>query len=469
MKKLQLRLEFFFENVSPVRFFVFTASFFGLIFILITPPFQTPDETVHYYRSYQVAQGNFVIDQVGNTFGGFLPKSLGTTVAETTSNHTLEFRPDVKYEKAKTRAAFSIREDRGDKILYDFSATAAYSPISYMPQSLGVSIAKLFHTPPIMMMYFGRLMNLSAWIILLAFSIKLIPYKKWAVVGVALLPMALFDAISLGADTMAYGLLALLLSLILKFTADRKPITNNGYLMLMAVLSCLVITKQVMFIFVAFVLILPTVLFGRKPTSYIKKSMLIILPLTVFGIWMTTISNLSIPVISPFDPDPSLQIKSIIHNPLEYINVLWNTYFFINSDGIARSFIGTFGWMDAPVSEFISVTGYTTLAFLLIANYKKPINRLMGKQRLILVTAIVVYWLAVTTALYAYYGPVNHKVVIGIQGRYFIPVALLLIPLLYNNWLRTSKINYKKFATVLPTLLLVASVITIFYRYYVEL
>lgn len=457
----------FYLNVTPTKFFVVIAAIFGLTFLLITPPFQTPDEEVHFYRTYQISQGNLVPDNNGTVVGGMLPRSLAKTVEVTSQQPPLKFQPDVKYALHKTRVALSIKEVTGDKVLYDFSATAYYSLVSYLPQTLGILIARVINTPPVVMMYAGRLMSLIAWIILFSLAIRFMPYKKWALVAVGLLPMALFEATSLSADSMTYGLLALALALILKFNFEKKLLDIKKVVLLTTVLTLLVLSKEIMFIFLFLIFLLPSSILGNQKFSHYKRAALIAIPLLCFVGWMMTVSSLDVQNTGIFNPNPTEQIKFIIEKPLAYANVVFQTYFFTHSDGIARSFIGTFGWLDAPLSELIATIGYISLAFIFMASYGLKIAPLNRKNKLIILFTGLVYWAATTTALYLYYDPVKFKYIIGLQGRYFIPLALLAIPLLYGSWLRTSKSLYIKIAILMPLFMLISSVITIFYRYYV--
>jgi uncharacterized membrane protein len=209
----------FIQYLTPVKFFIIAAVLFGLVFTFITPPFEAPDEPVHFFRSYQVSTLNLSVDKVGSTYGGIMPASLQDTVSETWDKSALAFHPNVKYHLGYTKEALLIKTTNRQHV-YDFSTTAYYSPISYIPQALGVGIARAMNLPPIIMMYFGRVFNLAAWVLLFSLAIKFLPRRKWALVFLALIPMALFQAASLSADVMATGLAALLLSMVLRFISE---------------------------------------------------------------------------------------------------------------------------------------------------------------------------------------------------------------------------------------------------------
>ena len=48
-----------FKQFIPQKVFLFLGGFFGIIFLLITPPFQVPDEFQHFLQAYNLSEGRF--------------------------------------------------------------------------------------------------------------------------------------------------------------------------------------------------------------------------------------------------------------------------------------------------------------------------------------------------------------------------------------------------------------------------
>jgi uncharacterized membrane protein len=190
--------------------------------------------------------------------------------------------------------------------------------------------------------------------------------------------------------------------------------------------------------------------------------------LMLLTLWLFMVKGIDISSSALNGQNTHRQESFIIHNPHSYINVLWNTSFFSWGDGITNSFIGNFGWQDTPLAAWIVVVGYIALGLVVVANYSTYKTWLNKTQRFLLLALTFVYWLAVSTALYVYYTPVGFKIIVGLQGRYFMPMALLLIPVFYGGWLRTTERAYKRIAVWTPLFLLFASFITIYVRYYVN-
>ena len=45
---------------TPARAVLVLGALCGLAFVLVTPPFQVPDEPVHALRAYQISEGSFI-------------------------------------------------------------------------------------------------------------------------------------------------------------------------------------------------------------------------------------------------------------------------------------------------------------------------------------------------------------------------------------------------------------------------
>ncbi len=456
---------------GPVRFFVIMAAIFGIAFVIITPPFQGADEIVHFYRVYQISEGNFVVDSIKGGAGGNLPTSLGQIVSATDAAN-LEFYPQHKYHTAETRHAASVRLNASHKKSYDFSATAQYSPLAYLPSATAVAAGRVFQARPIALFYMARLADLVFLITAIAFGIRFLPRKKWALVAIGLLPMMLFQGATINADAVTIGSLVLFLTFILKLREKTAKITwlEVAILLLMGILMAM--SKQIMFVFLPLVLLLGN---DRLPISkrlgvWLKLGLMAI-PFACFLAWFWFVHSIDVSAAYFNHQNPTAQAHFIIRSPESFVNVLWNTYFYNWGDTITRSFIGDFGWLDTPLAENIVVVGYVGLALLMFASVEgQKLTKawLSAKERLLVWGMVLFYLLAISASLYLYFTPVGFKIIVGLQGRYYLPIVLLLVPLLYGNSIRVSQRLYRNVAIGLPVFLLVCSVITIYVRYFIH-
>ncbi len=454
-----------YAKITPLWFFLFVISLFGPLFVFITPPFQGADEPVHFMRAYQISKANFVIDDINGNVGGFLPAAIRETL-DITNKPAIEFYPQLKYDGQKTLKAFGINKDPADQQNYSFPSTAVYSPAAYISSSLGIFIMRLFDFPPIASLYIARIMNLLTWTVLLGAAINFMPRKKWALVFVGLLPMSLFQASTVNADAIAVGSGILFVAYILHIKDAKRQIKALDWLFLIVLGVLMALAKQVMFVLLPLVFLLPA---ARNVRSQLYSLNVVLIPIIALLGWFTIISHIDLSQHLGESIIPKSQLEFVMANPHSYINVLWNTTFYTWGDGVTRSLIGTFGWADAPLSELITTFGYISLFALLFVGVKKDsIEWLKPKEKILVLIVALTMWIAICTSLYLYYTPVGFKIVYGLQGRYFIPLLVLLIPLLYGNWIKTKDVYYKRIAIYSPLILLLSSSIVIYARYYIN-
>lgn len=469
MTQTWLRFSGLFRNIRPEWFFVTVGIVFGMTFLLLTPPFQTPDEPVHFFRAYQVSEGNLLVDSLQGMNGGKLPTSLAETVEETTTAPVVSFHDEAKYDIHKTYKALSILPNDNHTKAYRLSATALYPPIVYIPQAFAIFVTRLLGWSPVLMVYAGRLANLVTWLLLAGLSIKILPRKKWVLVFVGLLPMSIFQAVSLSADVFTVGLTILFISYVLHLRESPQPVSRRKLVLLLLIGTLMAIAKPVMFVFLPLVFLLPDRVLGGKLSLY-KKLTIGLLPFLVFVVWYLIASPGSKTTSPANGSDAVAQLRFIMKSPQSLINVLWNTFFFTWGDSITGSVIGIFGWMDTPLAEWIIVVGYVTLAFIMFAiPNDQDTNWLTSRQKVIVALVMVAYWAAVSTALYMFYTPVGFKIVVGLQGRYFLPLLLPLALIVGDSQtVKTTPRAYRITALAAPVFLLICSAITIGFRYYVH-
>ena len=123
------------EN-NYAKLFVIFAVIMGGVYLFLSPLFTGSDEPVHYYRIYEITNGDFATPVEDGTAGSQMPASLAETF-EVASGHN----DQVKYHHILDMMKVSL--DSEDTTLYSGHLAASfYSPISYMPQVVGFGIGK---------------------------------------------------------------------------------------------------------------------------------------------------------------------------------------------------------------------------------------------------------------------------------------------------------------------------------------
>ena len=172
----------------PQRLFLPLFLFAGLVFVFAVPPFQNPDEPMHFYRGYQVAQGHVfsTADDV-ELYGGDIPASMRELVLKSEIEHQYDYgyRFFLNYDELMSYGY------GGEKVFEGFPNTAIYSPLAYLPSALAHGIVGLFDGPLLVALYLARLLSLVATLFAFMAALRIIPFGKWIVFAVGLVPMAL--------------------------------------------------------------------------------------------------------------------------------------------------------------------------------------------------------------------------------------------------------------------------------------
>jgi uncharacterized membrane protein len=209
------------EYVTAQRAFLVLSILFGIAFVFITPPFQTPDEPHQFFRSYQVSEGELlaVVHRQPNgdvaEIGGYLPSSLSETTRKAMG--TVPSHCDIKVDlHENVFSLLGVPLDQHRRTFVPFTDTARYPFVPYLPQAVGVLIGRVLGLSPLLLLYMGRLTNLAAWIFLTYWSIRVVPTGKWVFFLAALTPMSLFIGASISGDAATNGLSFFFIALMIR-------------------------------------------------------------------------------------------------------------------------------------------------------------------------------------------------------------------------------------------------------------
>jgi len=446
---------------TPENTFAIIGIIFGLLFLLITPPFQAPDEYNHFYRSFQIAEGQLVAERQQNTIGGPLPRSLVVTSVGVSKD--IPFHPENKQSLKDVLSLLNLPLQSQDRAFVSFPNTSLYSPIPYLPQAFGIAVGKAIGFSPIVLMYTGRIANLLVWVLLGWLSIKATPVLKWLFFLLALAPMSLFQAASLSADATTNGVSILLICIILKYGLEDNKTVNTLNLCIIFFLSLMLsVSKQAYFPITLLFLLIPVQKLGTKKRYFTSFALLLLLNTVGILVWSSLVKDLYV-VLQP-QVSPKEQLMFIASQPLNLLKVIIDT-FLQNGAIYTNQFIGNLGWLDTPLPPFFIGSYVTVLVLVSMVSNQKDIE-ISYLQKFIVFTTFILNGILVCILLYLSWTPIGGDTVEGIQGRYFIPIAPLFFLLFYN---RKLTLDMKNFGLVLACYSLFSETITIsllMHRYY---
>lgn len=462
-KRLTMNLNNLTNKITPEKTFLILAFIFGILFTFAVPPFQVADEATHFARIYELSNFKFIGKKVENKASGdFMPKDVVYMIRYLEGS--IKYHPENKFRLAKLKNYVNRTPDLNNKIFVDFKNTVLYSPIVYLPQVTGMIVAKWIPAQPLLMIYLARLFSLFAFIALAYGAIKLTPIYKWGFALLSLMPMTLHQAASLSADAFCFGLSFFFIAFILHCALSKDEKIQNKQILLIILMSALLgLCKSIYCLMPLLFLAIPSAKFNSK-----KQYCGLFLGIMATTFWMNLMWSLIIHAIYlPIDPlvNPYKQLLYMLTQPQHYLIGLGKTFV---DFGKLHSFVGTLGWLDNPIPSWLAICYLVVLALTAIfENYKDTCVNL--KQKIVIGSTFTLTFILIQTFLYLSCTIPGADYILGVQGRYFIPIAPLALIPFYNKITDKFDImnkNANVFLLFFLTMTLCVTLFCIIQRYY---
>lgn len=421
-------------NVSPQYIFLFLGIIYGIAFLFLIPPFQVPDEYEHYYKAYDVSEGNIISDKLGNKAGIYVPKSV-KIATDITYQKWMFYIKNGKKIDLKNLLNLPLKND--EKIFIDISkyAVVTYSPITYIAPALAMVAGKSINLSPLALMYLGRFANLMLYILLVFFTIKITPVFKWGFLVIALMPMTLFQAASISADSFTIGLSFLTIAIFLKFALDenKHKINLNDILMLFLIFLMLGLAKVPYFLLISLFLMIPVYKFGNKKNMIFIMATIFLFTLSVIGIWNFLVKGLYMPM--DFGISIKDQLFYILYHPFGFIEAIKNTFIEYTASFPILN-VGNWAFGNSLLPKWI----YSSYLVVIIgiSLFEKNRLKINFKQRFVMLGTFILLLGSIVTLEYLTWTEVGLNIIRGLQGRYFIPILPLLFLFFVNRRLRMN-------------------------------
>lgn len=448
------------KDFSLEKLFVLIALFFGVLYVFILPPFQSVDEGMHFFRTYQISEGNFLAKKIDGKVGDEIPLSL--------SDFYDMYTPFIKNIDKKTNLAqmknnFQLQVNDREREFTQFTNTALYSPVCYISQLPGVVAGKLAKLSLGGIYYLGRLSNLIAYCLLVFFALRITPFFKCPMFLLALMPMSLSLAGAYTCDVAVLGLNFLWMAVILKtMTLPQTVKFTNKWIITLAMLGVLIALSKSYILLLPLIFLLPPKLFNTKKDYFISVLGILAVAFAGLAYWSFCIKGLSLDMNDSF-ANSAMQMEFIKTHPLAYILVLIKT-FFVKTPRLLITMIGVLGWQDTKL-DWITYIAYPVLIYFAVCADNFDFK--LEKWQKVLIGAVLIAGTVITyTSLYIMWSPVGNSVVLGLNGKYFIPLMLPLC-LIFKNSIAKYDYEKVKLAIIIAVILILASSeLSLLHRFY---
>lgn len=438
----------------------------ALIWIVVIPPFQMPDEPAHYI----VSCGKSFADKEKGQYGHRVDTSFEEIGRRS---------PPASWEKFDIGRFFSSPiKDTGNELFFanglpNMVAYAGSSITCHAMTHLGISKQYVF--------YAMRIANLCLFTALLLLAIRTHRELFIALSPMLMIPMVINQSVAIGADSFSIATCILAATVI----AAGVRNTNISAGLTALTLFLLLNTKMIYLIFA-----LPLAWVVIKNGVFSKTGSLtlhIFSGILALGIQLATLSRMT--TNESTSTYSAIKTEQLINDPMHFFSLLESTVgrkFWI----YVQTTIGKVGWLDTPVSWF-GFYSFITSAVIVIFILSAPVswNRLTsmlltmsatgasvfasihfrlkgillsaigytifiiftGNQRshtilrLLILASIIGSCFLAFLSMHLFWGPAGMRYIEGVQGRYFLPMIPFLIALLYLQ--QPTFPNWKKYAT----------------------
>lgn len=378
----------------------------GILFSIVTPVLNSPDEYVHLARSFHIASGEI---NLGNE-----PENLVIT-EDFFSILDDYINPPLAVDNYNHPSTNKTTHFRG---LIDFRATNAYWFIGYLPQVTGIVLGRMIGLGVGFIFYLGRICNAICYAALAYLAVRLSGKFRQLMLLIVLLPMNLFLAGTYNQDSTALGLIYVIIGYFIHMISSKHPIQNKEVLLYTTLCSILISLKLPYVLLIGLLLFIPKERFNIKH-RYLKLIAAILLVISLTVLWF--ISYQQIHSAAPLkNVGVAKQLAAILSNPSKALTTLLRE-FFLTPYRLIMLFY--FGLLDLPMKELlIPLFFFYTTAFL------SNMNRLSLslKTRLGSIVIALSIIAGIITVMYLTWTPVGLSNVHGIQGRYYLGVLPLL-------------------------------------------
>lgn len=402
------------RNWPIERKFLLMAISLGALFLVFLPPGQTPDEISHFRRAYGISEGVLIASDAVNEQG-----AIGSAIPVET--YMLKDRPEPG--SYKQVAEWLAQGQSGETSDQPYTNTALYNFLCYLPQVLASFVGRALGLSVIGIAYLMSVFNFAVWVLLVYFAIKIIPKFKTMLLFIALLPITLQEATSLAPDALAIGLGLFLVAYVMYLSYEKKTVMSKKELALLYIIAIVIgLCKIVYFPLVLLFVTIPAERFGSKKKKWIHLGIIAVLTLAVNLSWLAISSSLLI----EFNPgvDSKAQVAGILSNPFKYLMVMFRT---VSENGsvwmqnMLGTVLGSFKF-NMPLVMFLVAFSF----WLLILAQRDESLKLKKYDRLVYIIVFFAIVLLIMTSLYVQWTAVGAEKIDGIQGRYFLPILILL-------------------------------------------
>ena len=270
------------------------------------------------------------------------------------------------------------------------------------------------------MAYGARIINMIIAIFLLYAAIKIMPFGKLGMLISMCFPIAIEGFTSMSPDAITISVAYLFTAYVLNIVFNKEKMVRKVDVFVLAVLSILISLCKVVYLpLVGLLLLIPREKFKTRKQQVLTVGIIMAVSIIANLVWLG-VSSMYLSMYK--DGNSGDQLSTLLHNPIEYLQRLFTTISVFGGDYIYSLLGLELGW-----NEFAYMYTLFPLLFGLLFIYANTSDesvkvRFTKYQNIIIGLIILAVVGLIFTSLYIQWNEPQNTTIIGVQGRYFIPL-----------------------------------------------
>lgn len=428
------------KNFSLHKMYLLCGLYLGTLYMVILPPLSAPDEWAHYTTAYKISSQLMGIEAVNED--GYI-----MVQAEEMAGNA-QARPDAgeyqyfwgNYFGKETVDEMIPSNQRGNQTFL----------ASYVPQALGITLARLLDLNYASRILFGRIFNLIWSVFAVSLAIKLMPFGKKIMFAVAMLPMSIHELASNSYDAWIIAFSMLFIAYCMKLAYEKERVDNRDVAVLACLIGLLAPCKIVYAPIIGLCLLIPKEKFGNIKrwgvSAAIVLGALVVMMLIVNGQTLSWYAEADVSdnYVSHAG-EQGYTFTYFLEKPVELPIIMLNTF---KESGLL--FLSTMlGWrlgqldINLQMPDLFFVALVVLLVIFFIPDASEPRVFRKGNKAWMTVLICAVVFLTMFSMLVAWTA-ITSDVITGVQGRYFLPLLPLVAMVLFRDGKLQMKYGHEK-------------------------
>ena len=424
------------------KLYLMIGTLLGIGIMMMIPVGGVPDEMVHVAAAYRVS----------NTLLGVKEQATGIVMrADDLKNLSTDLGRNMYFDingyESYIRAIATPLQD-GSLVHTEYMVLDM--PVFYFVPAIGITIGRLLSLGTYATLLLGRITNFAMYMALTTYAIKKIPFGKLSMLVLLLMPVELQQAMSYSYDVPvnATALIAIAFTVKIILSKDDK-ILSRKELIAMLITSLVLFPSKGKAYFLISLLPWFSLLWKKHPLKpqtlkrivcvFAAVLLLIIVAVVVWNYtgaanYQYSLNTLTYEGSLP-EPLQGYSLGYFIAHPFDLVKIYGSTVMYYTSYYYG-TFVGSeLAWLDIAMPNAIIIM-YTVLLFF--ASIKRTGNdvAISKRAKLLFFAVSLLTFCFILGGMLIGWTPVTSGVILGVQGRYMFPFALLVLLLLGSNLLQ---------------------------------